>query len=55
VEVRLSGEEAAELQALAWHRGLNRSALVRALILDAIKRDVEREQIIHKLRADVRY
>ena len=55
VEVRLSSEEAHDLQALSWHRGMSRSMLVRGLIQQAIKQDLEREQLVRVARPDIRY
>jgi hypothetical protein len=46
VEARLSWDEKADVQALALRRGLTLSALVRGLILSAIRQELERDSVV---------
>jgi hypothetical protein len=57
VEARLSWDEKADVTALAHRRGLTLSALVRGLILSAIRHEIERDSVVRATypQVDERY
>jgi antitoxin component of RelBE/YafQ-DinJ toxin-antitoxin module len=50
VEARLSWDEKADAMAVAFRRGLTLSALFRSLLLTAIDAELQREEMLRKMR-----
>jgi hypothetical protein len=55
VEARLNKDERDDLIALCLRLGLSRSTLMRNLINQAIDKQLERDELLMKVRGDYRY